>query len=54
MPADTKPLMKLNHDLLVRAEEAAFAHNDVESGMAASGSLVRPTKRLTPLGVVKG
>jgi len=36
------------------AEEAAFAYKDIESVMAASASLVRPTKRLTPLGVVKG
>ncbi|CAN5563372.1 RtcB family protein [soil metagenome] len=36
------------------AEEAAFAYKDIESVMAASTSLVRPTKRLTPLGVVKG
>jgi tRNA-splicing ligase RtcB (3'-phosphate/5'-hydroxy nucleic acid ligase) len=36
------------------AEEAAFAYKDIESVMAASASLVRPTKWLTPLGVVKG
>ena len=36
------------------AEEAAFAYKDIEAVMAASSSLVRPTKRLTPLGVVKG
>ena len=36
------------------AEEAAFAYKDIESVMAASASLVRPTKRLTPLGVVVG
>jgi tRNA-splicing ligase RtcB len=36
------------------AEEAAFAYKDIDSVMAASTSLVRPTKRLTPLGVVKG
>ncbi len=35
-------------------EEAAFAYKDIESVMAASATLVRPTKRLTPLGVVKG
>ena len=35
-------------------EEAAFAYKDIESVMAASASLVRATKRLTPLGVVKG
>jgi len=36
------------------AEEATFAYKDIEAVMAASSSLVRPTKRLTPLGVVKG
>lgn len=36
------------------AEEAAFAYKDIESVMAASSTLVRPVKRLTPLGVVKG
>ncbi|HEV8281322.1 MAG TPA: RtcB family protein [Candidatus Limnocylindrales bacterium] len=36
------------------AEEAAFAYKNIESVMAASASLVKPTKRLTPLGVVKG
>jgi tRNA-splicing ligase RtcB (3'-phosphate/5'-hydroxy nucleic acid ligase) len=36
------------------AEEAAYAYKDIEAVMAASTSLVRPTKRLTPLGVVKG
>ena len=36
------------------AEEAAFAYKDIESVMAASASLVRATRRLTPLGVVKG
>jgi len=36
------------------AEEAAFAYKDIESVMAASADLIRPTKRLTPLGVVKG
>jgi tRNA-splicing ligase RtcB (3'-phosphate/5'-hydroxy nucleic acid ligase) len=35
-------------------EEAAFAYKDIEVVMANSASLVRPTKRLTPLGVVKG
>ena len=35
-------------------EDAAFAYNDIETVMAASARLVRPTKRLTPLGVVKG
>ncbi len=36
------------------AEEAAFAYKDIEAVMAASTSLVRATKRLTPLGIVKG
>ncbi|HYC07867.1 MAG TPA: RtcB family protein [Candidatus Binatia bacterium] len=36
------------------AEEAAYAYKDIEAVMAASAALVRPTKRLTPLGVVKG
>ena len=36
------------------AEEAAFAYKDVDAVMTASGSLVRPVRRLTPLGVVKG
>jgi tRNA-splicing ligase RtcB len=36
------------------AEEAAYAYKDIEAVMAASVSLVRATKRLTPLGVVKG
>ena len=36
------------------AEEAAFAYKDIEAVMAASTSLVRPVRRLTPLGVVKG
>jgi tRNA-splicing ligase RtcB len=36
------------------AEEAAFAYKDIETIMAPSATLVRPTKRLTPLGVVKG
>jgi tRNA-splicing ligase RtcB len=36
------------------AEEAPFAYKDIEAVMAASASLVRPVRRLTPLGVVKG
>jgi tRNA-splicing ligase RtcB len=36
------------------AEEAAFAYKDIETVMVLSATLVRPTKRLTPLGVVKG
>jgi tRNA-splicing ligase RtcB len=41
-------------DPMTVAEEAAFAYKDIESVMTASASLVRPVKRLTPLGVVKG
>ena len=44
----------LSGDPKTVAEEAAFAYKDIEVVMAASSSLVRPTKRLTPLGVVKG
>jgi tRNA-splicing ligase RtcB (3'-phosphate/5'-hydroxy nucleic acid ligase) len=36
------------------AEEAAFAYKDIDVVMAAAASLVRPIRRLTPLGVVKG
>ncbi|MDP8905301.1 MAG: RtcB family protein [Chloroflexota bacterium] len=36
------------------AEEAPFAYKDIETVMAASTDLIRPLKRLTPLGVVKG
>lgn len=36
------------------AEEAPFAYKDIEEVMAASHDLIRPLKRLTPLGVVKG
>ena len=36
------------------AEEAAFGYKDIETVMAASASLVRPVRRLTLLGVVKG
>jgi tRNA-splicing ligase RtcB len=36
------------------AEEAAFAYKDIESVMALSADLVRPSTRLRPLGVVKG
>jgi len=46
-----------SHDLaasVIVAEEAAFAYKDIEAVMAASASLVKPVRRLTPLGVVKG
>jgi tRNA-splicing ligase RtcB len=36
------------------AEEAPGAYKDIESVMEASRDLVRPIRRLTPLGVVKG
>ena len=36
------------------AEEAGFAYKDIDAVMAASADLVRPVRRLTPLGVVKG
>jgi len=36
------------------AEEAPMAYKDIETVMAASTDLIGPTKRLTPLGVVKG
>ncbi len=36
------------------AEEAGFAYKDIEAVMGASADLVRPVRRLTPLGVVKG
>jgi RNA-splicing ligase RtcB len=32
----------------------AFAYKDIEAVIAASASLVRPVRRLTPLGVVMG
>jgi len=36
------------------AEEAGFAYKDIEAVMAASADLLRPVRRLVPLGVVKG
>ena len=44
----------LSGDPATVAEEAAFAYKDIEAVMAASTSLVRAVRRLTPLGVVKG
>ena len=35
-------------------DESAFAYKDIETVMAASTDLVRATRHLTPLGVVKG
>jgi tRNA-splicing ligase RtcB (3'-phosphate/5'-hydroxy nucleic acid ligase) len=47
-------VMLYSGDPRTAAEEAPFAYKDIESVMAASGDLIRPIKRLTPLGVVKG
>jgi len=44
----------LSGDPATVAEEAAVADKDIETVMAASASLVRLVRRLTPLGVVKG
>lgn len=44
----------LSNEPRTAAEEAAFAYKDIESVMAQSVDLVRPTLRLRPLGVVKG
>ncbi len=44
----------LSGDPKTAAEEAPFAYKDIEVVMAHSTDLVRPIKRLTPLGVVKG
>jgi tRNA-splicing ligase RtcB len=45
---------RLSSDPGTVAEEAPFAYKDIETVMAASTSLVKPVRRLTPLGVVKG
>ena len=47
-------VMLFSGDRKTAAEEAPLAYKDIESVMAASADLVRPLKRLTPLGVVKG
>jgi tRNA-splicing ligase RtcB len=47
-------VLLLAGDRRLVAEEAGFAYKDIEAVMAASGDLVRPVRRLTPLGVVKG
>ncbi len=44
----------LSGDPKTAAEEAPFAYKDIETVMAHSADLVKPIKRLTPLGVVKG
>lgn len=35
-------------------DESSFAYKDIEEVMAASADLIKPLRRLTPLGVVKG
>jgi tRNA-splicing ligase RtcB len=47
-------ILLLAGDRRLVAEEAGFAYKDIEAVMAASADLVRPVRRLTPLGVVKG
>ena len=47
-------VLLLAGDRRLVAEEAGFAYKDIEAVMAASADLVRPVRRLTPLGVVKG
>ena len=44
----------LSGDPATVPEEAPFAYKDIEALMAASASLVKPVRRLTPLRVVKG
>jgi tRNA-splicing ligase RtcB len=51
---ETEGVLLLAGDRGAVAEEAAFAYKDIEAVMAASADLVRPLRRLTPLGVVKG
>jgi tRNA-splicing ligase RtcB (3'-phosphate/5'-hydroxy nucleic acid ligase) len=60
-PADTvhaameaRGVILLAGDRRAVAEEAGFAYKDVDAVMAASADLVRPVRRLEPLGVVKG
>jgi tRNA-splicing ligase RtcB len=47
-------ILLLAGDRSAVAEEAGGAYKDIEAVMAASADLVRPLRRLTPLGVVKG
>jgi tRNA-splicing ligase RtcB len=47
-------VLLLAGDRRLVAEEAAFAYKDIEAVMGASADVVRPVRRLTPLGVVKG
>jgi len=51
---ETEGVLLLAGDRRLVAEEAGFAYKDIEVVMAASADLVRPVRRLTPLGVVKG
>jgi len=51
---EAQGVLLLAGDRAAVAEEAGFAYKDIEEVMAASADLVRPIRRLTPLGVVKG
>jgi tRNA-splicing ligase RtcB (3'-phosphate/5'-hydroxy nucleic acid ligase) len=51
---EAQGVLLLAGDRAAVAEEAGFAYKDIEAVMAASADLVRPIRRLTPLGVVKG
>jgi tRNA-splicing ligase RtcB len=51
---EAEGVLLLAGDKRAVAEEAGFAYKDIETVMAASAELVRPLRRLTPLGVVKG
>lgn len=51
---EARGVILLAGDRRAVAEEAGFAYKDVDAVMAASADLVRPTRRLEPLGVVKG
>ncbi len=51
---EAEGVLLLAGDRRLVAEEAGFAYKDIEAVMAASADLVRPVRRLTPLGVVKG
>jgi RNA-splicing ligase RtcB len=44
----------LSSDPKTVAEEVAVAYKDIEAVMADLATFVRPVRRLTPLGVVKG
>ena len=51
---EAEGILLLADDRRAVAEEAGFAYKDIEAVMTASADLVRPIRRLTPLGVVKG